>query len=232
VPHLHRDWARPCHICTGTGLAPATSAPGLGSPLPHLHRDWAGKPHASALASYPAELRDLVLAAPTDAFDNNAITLDKARPRAARARAPRAAPCVRRGLCRDTALGLHLFVGPAFLLLSPLSARPPARPSARPPALRGLSLERTAQRSTAQPDTIGIGFGIGLVPAGAAAARSCARARGCDGRCTYVWERLRLVRQVVRESQQPQMTNMLEKQARLRIPFRPPLRPPGGPSPL
>jgi hypothetical protein len=33
------SWARPCHICTGTGLAPATSAPGLGSPLPHLHRN-------------------------------------------------------------------------------------------------------------------------------------------------------------------------------------------------
>jgi hypothetical protein len=28
------------HICAGTGLAPATSAPGLGSPLPHLHQDW------------------------------------------------------------------------------------------------------------------------------------------------------------------------------------------------
>ena len=28
-------------ICTETGLTPATSAPGLGSPLPHLHRDWA-----------------------------------------------------------------------------------------------------------------------------------------------------------------------------------------------
>ena len=39
LPHLHRDWAHPCHICTGTGLAPATSAPGLGSPLPHPHRD-------------------------------------------------------------------------------------------------------------------------------------------------------------------------------------------------
>jgi hypothetical protein len=22
LPHLHREWARPCHICTGTGLAP------------------------------------------------------------------------------------------------------------------------------------------------------------------------------------------------------------------
>jgi hypothetical protein len=32
APHLHqdRDWARPCHICAGTGLAAAT-----------LHRDWA-----------------------------------------------------------------------------------------------------------------------------------------------------------------------------------------------
>ncbi len=62
LPHLHWDWARRCHICTGTGLiratsalgldsplphlrwdwlAPATSALGLGSPLPHLHREWA-----------------------------------------------------------------------------------------------------------------------------------------------------------------------------------------------
>jgi hypothetical protein len=30
LPHLHRDWAHPCHICTGTGLTPATSAPALG----------------------------------------------------------------------------------------------------------------------------------------------------------------------------------------------------------
>ena len=28
LPHLHRDWARPCHICAGIGLAPATSALG------------------------------------------------------------------------------------------------------------------------------------------------------------------------------------------------------------
>ena len=38
LPHLRRDWAHPCRICTGTALTPATSAPGLGSPLPHLHR--------------------------------------------------------------------------------------------------------------------------------------------------------------------------------------------------
>jgi hypothetical protein len=41
LPHPHRDWAHAYHICTGTGLTPTTSAPGLGSPLPHLHRDWA-----------------------------------------------------------------------------------------------------------------------------------------------------------------------------------------------
>jgi hypothetical protein len=33
------------HICTGTGPAPATSAPGLGSPQPHLPRDWARPSH-------------------------------------------------------------------------------------------------------------------------------------------------------------------------------------------
>ena len=41
--HLHRDWARPYNSCIETGLAPATSAPGLGPPLPHLHRDWASR---------------------------------------------------------------------------------------------------------------------------------------------------------------------------------------------
>jgi hypothetical protein len=32
-PQLHRGWAHPCHICTRTGLKPATSAPGLGRGL-------------------------------------------------------------------------------------------------------------------------------------------------------------------------------------------------------
>ena len=45
LPHLHRDWAHPCHICTGAGLTPATSAPGLGSHWPHLHQDWAHPGH-------------------------------------------------------------------------------------------------------------------------------------------------------------------------------------------
>ncbi len=48
VPHLHRDWAHPCHICTGTGLTPATSAPGLRSPLPHLRQDCAHPCHICA----------------------------------------------------------------------------------------------------------------------------------------------------------------------------------------
>ena len=30
---MHRDWAHPCHICTGTGLTPPTSAPGLTAPV-------------------------------------------------------------------------------------------------------------------------------------------------------------------------------------------------------
>ena len=42
-PHLHRDWAHPCDICTGTGLTPATFAPGLGArfwclPIPWRQR--------------------------------------------------------------------------------------------------------------------------------------------------------------------------------------------------
>jgi hypothetical protein len=45
LPHLHRDLAHPahwncCRNCMATGPAPATSAPGLESPLPHLSRDW------------------------------------------------------------------------------------------------------------------------------------------------------------------------------------------------
>jgi hypothetical protein len=45
LPHLHRNWAHPCHICARTGLNPPTSALGLGSPLPHPHRDWAHPSH-------------------------------------------------------------------------------------------------------------------------------------------------------------------------------------------
>ncbi len=37
--------ARPCHSCTGTGLIPAASVPGLGSPLPLLYRNWAHPCH-------------------------------------------------------------------------------------------------------------------------------------------------------------------------------------------
>ncbi len=36
LPHLHRVWAHPCHICPKTGAHPPTSPPGLGSRLPHL----------------------------------------------------------------------------------------------------------------------------------------------------------------------------------------------------
>jgi hypothetical protein len=30
LPRPHQDWARPCHVRTGTGLTRATSIPGLG----------------------------------------------------------------------------------------------------------------------------------------------------------------------------------------------------------
>ncbi len=44
LPHLHRDWAHPAHICSGTGLTPHSSA----LSLPHLHRDWGSSPPTSA----------------------------------------------------------------------------------------------------------------------------------------------------------------------------------------
>jgi hypothetical protein len=41
LPHLHRDWAHRCHICTGTELTPATSAPGLRLTPATSAPDWA-----------------------------------------------------------------------------------------------------------------------------------------------------------------------------------------------
>ncbi len=46
--HICADWARLRHICSGTGLAVPTSAPGSGSPRPHLHRDCARRCHICA----------------------------------------------------------------------------------------------------------------------------------------------------------------------------------------
>ena len=34
--HIVREWAHPCHICSGPGLTPATSAQGLGWPRCHI----------------------------------------------------------------------------------------------------------------------------------------------------------------------------------------------------
>jgi hypothetical protein len=50
-PHLRRDWAHPCHICTATGLTPPTSAPGLGVPAescPTVHRGLTPRSAASS----------------------------------------------------------------------------------------------------------------------------------------------------------------------------------------
>jgi hypothetical protein len=45
-----------CHICTGTGLVRATSAPGVGSPLSRLRRDWAHPcPQAAAARDSAAQ---------------------------------------------------------------------------------------------------------------------------------------------------------------------------------
>ena len=35
-PHLHRDWAHPAHICTGTGLTPAHICTGTGLTPAHI----------------------------------------------------------------------------------------------------------------------------------------------------------------------------------------------------
>jgi hypothetical protein len=46
APPIKTSHTQTCHICTGTGLPPLTSAPGLGSSSPHLHRDWGSSlPH-------------------------------------------------------------------------------------------------------------------------------------------------------------------------------------------
>ena len=52
LPPLHRDRARPRHICTGTARGPATSAPGLGAPAPRgggrCHRTARTRPYGWA----------------------------------------------------------------------------------------------------------------------------------------------------------------------------------------
>ncbi len=49
LPHLHRDWAHRCHICTATGLTPPTFAilhrDYIGSPSTALHRLSSLRPH-------------------------------------------------------------------------------------------------------------------------------------------------------------------------------------------
>ena len=50
-PHLRRDRAASCHICTGTALLPATSAPGpsgLTPPDPHQSCTHSGRPAATS----------------------------------------------------------------------------------------------------------------------------------------------------------------------------------------
>ena len=53
-PGMPRESAHSCHICTGTGPTPPTSAPGLGSPLQHLHRDFTCRPNPHTAADLAA----------------------------------------------------------------------------------------------------------------------------------------------------------------------------------
>ncbi len=49
LPHPHQERAlTPCHIFTGTGPTPFTSALGLRSLPPHLHQEWAHPSHICA----------------------------------------------------------------------------------------------------------------------------------------------------------------------------------------
>ena len=73
LPHLHRDGARPCHICART----------IASRLPHLHRDWAIK---SALCT--SRGHSLRISSKSDSIRCAAC---RARPTAGGARASRAA---------------------------------------------------------------------------------------------------------------------------------------------
>jgi hypothetical protein len=48
LPHLPQHWARPAHICTGTGLTPPTSASGLARIWVARHQAAAWRHHAHA----------------------------------------------------------------------------------------------------------------------------------------------------------------------------------------
>ena len=58
LPHLRRDWARPCHICAGTGRTPVTSFAHSGpchacTPAPHGLRSPHGVPVPSQHSAAP-----------------------------------------------------------------------------------------------------------------------------------------------------------------------------------
>ena len=86
LPHLHRDRACPCHICTGIGAHPTTSAPGPGLPLPHLHRNWHRPSHiCAATGPTPATSAPRLQAhLSLSKFELGIEDFDKARPSAFR----------------------------------------------------------------------------------------------------------------------------------------------------
>ena len=112
LPHLHRDWARPSHICTRTGLTPATyictgtrltpatSAPGLGSPLPHPPRDWPSQPMRNPARHSVGRVHTLTGAPQYTPPPNREPTAAHARPsRSSLAAGWRGRVCVCVGVC-------------------------------------------------------------------------------------------------------------------------------------
>jgi hypothetical protein len=87
LPHLRRDWARPSHICAGTGPAPPTSAPGLGlspeSGPPRLTGAECLRPHCLALPRVRLSGRAPTHARSSSAHEHTGVVLASPRRRTA-----------------------------------------------------------------------------------------------------------------------------------------------------
>ena len=107
------DWAHSCHICAETGLTPATSAPGLGSPLPHLRRDLAHPCHICAGTGLTPATSAPGLGAPRATLPQPGA--EKPRPQPAQEEEPSAARAAlwhSRGRARPRAAGAELARAP------------------------------------------------------------------------------------------------------------------------
>ena len=139
TPQLRGDWAHPCcHMCTGTGLAPATSALGLGSPpSTSASRDWAQRCHfcIAGLGSPPSHL-------PHDSAQPPPY-LRPATMRACLASRPSACPSfpqVRKRCCRATWLDWGLWLRSRCSHATPAMPHPIAQPLTHPPRLARVAV--------------------------------------------------------------------------------------------